>query len=281
VGAVVIAVPASDTWVLSGGPTAGSMPLTFLQSQQPSDVCRLTDLTQSYFVADAGAATAVNMFILGYTNATQAATWRIRGATSAVNLTNGSAGYDSRVAGVDLTFTSAPSWWDRPHGYLWLGSNVQTFRYWRVDVFDAANSSTYFQAGRLYAGNMYQASRGAKLGGSISVDEVVPTSSSSSAHLTAGGGQKYPSVRIKSGRIVFSLEFLPQSEALVALYQIVRRRGGTKDVWVVIDPDDSVNFTTQQCYGTLKVGIKFQWTTLSAVTGKALLTQDFECEELP
>jgi hypothetical protein len=279
----VIAVPTSDAWALSGGPTAGSMPLTFLSSQQPSDVARWTDLTQVYLVIDALAAVTVNMVALLYTNMTSAATWRIRGATSVANLTNGSAGYDSRVGGVDLTMITDPAetWWDRLHAYLWVAATIGPFRYWRVDIADAANPAGYFQAGRLYMGNMYQASRGAKLGGDVMVTEVVPTSSSSSAHQVSGGGQAYPAVRVKTGGITFGMEFLPKSEVFRGLYQIVRRRGGTKDVFVLLDPDDRSFAMEQSCYGTLAVGVKFTWTTLSAVTGLPLISQEFTVAEMP
>lgn len=275
----MIAVPTSDAWALSGGPTAGSMPISALQSQQPSDVARWTDLSQIYLVADAGAAATVNLIELLYTNATSAATLRVRGATSVANLTNGSAGYDSTAT--TLMPDANDAWWDRVHGYVWLGASPQTFRYWRADVADAANPAGYFQAGRFYGCNAYQASRGAKLGGSVMVVEPVPTSSSSSAHQQTGGGQKYPAVRVKTGGMTFGMEYLPKSESFRSLYKIVRQRGGTKDVHCILDPDDRAFYMEQQIYGTLKTGVKFTWTTLSAVTGLPLISQEFEAEECP
>ncbi len=274
----MIATPQSDAWALSGGPTAGSMPLTALQSQQPSNVALWSDLTQVYLVADAGAPVTVNLLELLYNNATSAATLRARGATSVANLTNGSAGYDVTV---NCLPDSNDAWWDRTHAYVWLGATPQTFRYWRLDIADAANPAGYFQAGRLYGGNMYQASRGAKLGGDVVVTEPVPTSSAASAHQQSGGGQKYPAVRAKTGGITFGIEYLPKSEAFRSLYKIVRQRGGTKDVHVILDPDDRAYYMEQQCYGTLGVGVKFTWTTLSAVTGLPLISQEFTVEELP
>lgn len=276
----MIATPDSDSWALSGGPAAGSMPISALQSQQPSDVTRWTDLSQIYLVADAGAPVTVNLLELLYNNATSAATLRARGATSVANLTNGSAGYDSTAT----TLMPDPvndTWWDRVHGYLWLGASPQTFRYWRLDIADAANPAGYFQAGRFYGCNAHQVSRGAKLGGSVMVVESVPATSAASAHQQTGGGQKYPAVRVKTGGITFGIEYLPKSEAFRSLYRIVRQRGGTKDVHVILDPDDRAYYMEQQCYGTLAVGVKFTWTTLSAVTGLPLISQEFAVEELP
>jgi len=278
----VIAVPLSDTWTLTGGPMAGSMPITNLKDQQPSNPCRWIDLSQVYVVVDAGAAVTINLIELLYTNATVAATWRIRAAASQANLI-AAPGYDSRVAGVDLQFFPdvAESWWDRIHSYLWLGATPKTFRWWRVDVFDAANPATYFQAGRLYMDNAYQASRGVKLGGDTVVMENVPTGSTASQHQQTAGGQKYPAVRAKTGGLHFGIEYLQQSEAYRQLYRIVRQRGATRDVHVIIDPDSRAFYMEQQAYGTLAVGPKFVWSTLSAVTGAPLISQDFSVEELP
>lgn len=247
------------------------MPVTNLQTQQPSQPWRATDLSNAYVVIDLGSAQTINLIWLGYTNASQAATIRYRAATSIANLT-ASPSYDS--GSVSHMPNPSVTFFQRTHAYKWFGSSPKTFRYWRIDISDPGNAAGYYQAGRLYMANAWQATRGAKYGGQFEVKEP-------QSRLVAGGGQRYPAVRTKTQAQRVMFEYLTEAEMLNSVYQINMLRGISLDVLLILDPDDTTNFMQQAVYGLLEAGQPMVYSAASVSNGIPLYTQTIEIEELP
>jgi len=245
-----IATPAlSDAATLTGGPVAGSMPLSNLQTQQPGTPTRWTDLTQVYVVIDLGAAYNLNEIAFLYTNGTSSATVRRRGATSIANLTS-APGYDSGVvslwptAGLSSAYTRFPS-------YAFSTAGFGTYRYWRIDVYDAGNPLEYFQAGRLFlasvdSGTMYIFPRGAAPGGTIGPRET-PT------RLETASGQLHPTVNIKRDYEKFTLAAASEEDVLKRLGTIKRLRGVSRAVLYCRDPENPYYVVEKSVYGLLTI----------------------------
>jgi hypothetical protein len=271
-GNPVIAIPnISDAATITAGSAAGSMPVTNLQTQQPSQPWRATDLNNSYIVVDLGSAQAINLIALLYTNASQAATIRYRAATSIPNLT-ASPSYDSGA--VSHMPNPNVTWFQRTHAFKWFGSSTKTFRYWRIDISDTGNGNGYYQAGRLYMDLAWQPLRGAKYGGTIEIKEPV-------SRLVAGGGQRYPAVRTKTQAQKFTFEYLSQTEMLTTSHKINYLRGLSLDVLLILNPDDSTNFMQQTIYGLLEPGGVITYSAATPSNGLPLYSQTIQIEELP
>jgi len=227
--------------ILNIGSEAAAMPAANLQAIQPTDVWRATALGSIFFEVDFGAAQKISLIGLLYTNATTAATWRIRAAAVQANLTS-TPDFDSTT--ISLWQTTGLEDWGSTHGIHWIGAAGETWRYWRIDVTDAANPDGHFQAGRLVLDDAWQPTRNANYGLSIGwVDR--------SSRTEAANGALYPLVRGNKRAIDFSIDLLSETEVFANAFQLGRKRGITKDVLVVVDPDDAAEIQNQSVYGLL------------------------------
>lgn len=244
---IVIATPVlSDAAVLTAGSEAADMPAANLLTQQPIDVWRATDLANAYLVADLGAAAAINLVALLYTNASSAAQWRVRAAASEADLT-AAPGYDSGL--VDMWPHAGLETWDWTHAFRWLGvagatPGPQTFRWWRIDVADPGNAAGYVQAGRLYLAAAWQPTRNLLYGWSVGFIDF-------SAKVRAAGGQILPGSRPLHRVARFALRCDSESEMYDNAFEIDRRRGTSGDVLVLRDPATPSRLMKQSVYGTL------------------------------
>lgn len=225
---MIIAHPGlSDSATLATAETvAASMPLTNLQSIQPTDAARFLSPGSAYFTVDFGAATTVDFCALGYTNATFAATWRVRAAATEAGLT-GAPSYDS--GSISLWPASGLGDWAYVHGLLDIGVD-KTFRWWRIDIADAGNPAGYFQAGRLILANAWRPrgilnSEGAEFGWQ-----------DSSEWSQSRGGQTYVDGRPRARSFSFGLSNIDDTEMFPNAFWLDRTRGRVKDVIFSLDP---------------------------------------------
>ncbi len=238
---IVLATPKlSDAATLSTtGTVASSLPLTNLQAMQPEACCRFTSLSGMEITADLGAAAAIDTVWLGYTNATSAATWRVRAASSQAGLTS-SPGYDS--GSVSVWPASGLDDWDKVGGLLWL-SAAQTYRWWRIDIADAANPAGYFDIGRLYLADAWNAG-GIMFGWSIGFLDDSPVE-------RARGGQMHPSERPRRREAAFTLRGKSEADMYANAFALDQLRGRSKDVLAVRNPTQTTFLQHQTIYGLM------------------------------
>jgi hypothetical protein len=217
-----------------------TLPATNLQTMQPSETWRTSDATDTFIVADLGAALAVDIVALLKTNLTAAATWRVRGATSEANLT-AAPGYDSTAVGF---WPESGLAGQAVSGFLYLDP-AQSFRWWRIDLSDAANPDGYLEAGRLYIDAAWRPARNLSFNWQLGwIDDGEPRH--------ARGGQIHPEVVPRRRRLRFSLDYLTEAEAATA-YDLDRRRGRSADVLVLRDPAHATQLHRQSVYGLMTV----------------------------
>lgn len=240
----IIATPEfSDAGTLAGlGTLAGTMPVTNLQTLQPGEPARWTSLSGMGLELDLGGAVAVNIVALLAHNATAAATWRIRAAGAQGDLT-GNPGYDT--GSVSLWPSGGkPSPAPDRLGSIHAPAAAQSFRWWRIDLADAANPDGFFEAGRLMVDAALQTARAQDLGGSIGRAD-------DSDHVIARGGHIRPNVR--PNRAVQRVRFsnLTKAEALGRFNGIERTRGRGRDILVVPNADESDWLHVEMIHGLM------------------------------
>lgn len=162
---------------LSGGSWLASRPLAHLQDIVLARVARTVDATtgSTVIVADLGAARAIRIMGLVGHNLTAAATQRWRGAASEAGLTS-APGYDSGgVAvwrGTDTPDTNTGEDGQPIHRpvALQVAAADQSYRWWRLDLADAANPAGYVEAGYLMLWQAWQPTRNFSYGKSLGLE---------------------------------------------------------------------------------------------------------------
>lgn len=232
--------------VLTGfGTLAGTLPITNLQTYQPGEVARWTDLGTIAVEVDLTAAIGVNVFAFGPHNGSASAQVRIRAATSQAALTS-SPSYDSGLISA-WPATGRPTGYgyesDKLWSFFWFDP-VKTFRYWRLDVSDASNPDEFFDIGRLYIADAWQPLIGARTGASKGFSDP-------SEHQLAIGGQTWVVSRSRSRTLDLTLGFMSEDEMETNVYEIQRRRGIAKDILLVRDPLATTHLHRNLIYGLM------------------------------
>lgn len=234
----------TDAATFAAGSEAATLPVSNLATIQPGDVWRATDLAAAWVTIDLGAAAAIDLIGLLYTNASSAATFRVRAAATEADVT-ASPGYDS--GSLTLWPTTGLEDWDWVHRVLFLGASggtgdgAQSYRYWRVDVSDAGNADGYFQMGRLMLAASWQPTRNLGFGWSLGwIDE--------SPQKQAIGGQSSSLDRRARRVLNWSLDWMNEADANEA-FELDRTVGRKKPVLVVRDPATASRAQRQTIYG--------------------------------
>jgi len=220
----------------SSAETSG-FPVENLQSTQPTDYWE-SQTTTPFVVLDRGNAQDFNVIALLYTNVQSGDTWQVRAADTEANLT-ASPGYDSgsvtfRVPGDDDT-------WDRHHGFLFL-STTQAYRWIRIAL--ALGTGADLEAGRLIIGDFYQPSVNDSYGRRFGVSDPSTTSR------TDGGGL-ISDERSRFLNATVTLDFQSEADVYGSLFEIRRLRGTSKDILLVLDPDEDTYLMQQMIYGRI------------------------------
>ncbi len=222
-----------------------AMPVVNLQDRQPTTKWRTTSLSTStmYAIVDLGAAKTVNLVALIAHNATSTATWQIRGATSEGNLT-AAPGYDSTSVSMWPATGKPQNWDDQLFSLLWIPSSPPSFRWWRVDAFDAANGDGFFEAGRLIIDNAWQPTVGLTPNWGFKWIDPGPREISV-------GGQLYPTQRTRHRIFEFNLDFNDKDAMLNNADELQRRRGRSQDVFILADPAGTTHLHRESVYGLM------------------------------
>jgi len=249
-GNIAIATPEiSDLATLGTSSEVSTMAIGNLQTMQPAEIWRST-VTSATINIDLASSKSFNLVSLLYTNLSSAATWRVRSADSSAVLVSTTVPYDSSTIKAWPSST-IQSDWDYTHSVLWLSSS-QVFRFLRIDINDpsprpptgssAAVSATYVQAGRLIVASARQPTTNIQYGWGMGWNDLANIQ-------RAANGAAYPDAKGMVRSLSFSLEFATASEMFDWLFQIDRRRGAHRDLFIIRDPEDTAQIMNQSIYG--------------------------------
>jgi hypothetical protein len=227
------------------------LPLSNLADRQLTKVARSTNL-QPDFIIDLTRKQSITFFALLAHNITTAGTWRVR-VSNAPDFST--IIYDSGV--IDLwpvtqAFGSLP-WggfvWDGKfesddanNGILTLDTSVFG-RYILVNLSDPSNIDAYLEAGRFIIDAPWRPTRSVRYGWGVQWSQR-------SGKSRSRGGQVWSDVQAEYRTLTFDLAGMSEDEMYGQSYEIDRIKGITGDVFVMVDPLDSVNRHKYSIYGT-------------------------------
>jgi hypothetical protein len=248
----------ADQATLSGGSWASTMPLANLLDPTLGVKARSVDdaTASTQFDADLASSTGVGLFGLVGHNLSAGASFRLRASDTAGDFTT-SPLYDSGTVSVwgsaylasDVPWES-DGWWLGVITFTGLEAGGTAFihilptetaaRYWRLEIFDTANSDGYVEAGRLFAGQAWRPTVNFNFGAALGYidDSVIET---------ALAGSEYFDVRPVRRTAALRFEALTDAEAWTQMLDMQRLRGITGEVLFLWDPDDPA-YTLQRSF---------------------------------
>ncbi|NKE43375.1 hypothetical protein HB662_01195 [Roseomonas frigidaquae] len=253
----------ADAATITGGGWRAELPLANLQDRRLSHVARSSSasVNDTKFDVDLGAPRGIRIFALIGINITDVATYRLRGSRNAgftdVVFDSGAAGTNvwPVVYSSDSLDWEDDNWWTGRYaaeeiaGYTWTLLHVlpvtTVARYWRLEVFDPTNAAGYVQAGRLFLAGQWQPDRGMAFGAQLALEDRTQIEQ-------AEGGAEYFDVRPISRIFRFRLQALRRDDAHSRAFEIMRQAGTHRDVFLVIDPDDTTQRIRRSFLGRLR-----------------------------
>jgi len=220
---------------------AANYPLANLLTLQPGERARFSDPSAAYVVIDLGSAKAVTFAAVIAHNGGAAGEWRVRGATSEANLT-GAPGFDSGSGGVSFWPASGKPDADVFHSFMSFAS--QTFRWWRLDIDDAANADGYFEAGRIMLASAWAPDTNFEFGAGLGWLDPSPVDIGVAGHLFP---LKRPTHRVQT----LPFRMVSAADCLGGIYELQRLRGASGDIFVVLDPADDDHLHRRMLHGLM------------------------------
>ncbi len=270
---LILSDNSADEGTLSGG--SWSIPLSAMQDPRPTKRARSTnlELASTTFRIALNTVRTFRALAFGPTNFTSSARYRIT-AYSDADFTVET--YDSGWN--DIGIQAVPSLdleWENPD--FWTGvepiddpDNSGIFvihdfmvnesgKYWIFELDDQGNGDGFVEIGRLYMGRAYQPSI-----------NYLPNNIGFETNTTvekALGGTRYY-VRRKSARTLnVTFEYLPTQEVWDEVYRLQVISGLDRQVFVIPDPDDTVNRNKRSFLGNLKELSSIQLLNIALETG--------------
>lgn len=235
---VLIATPVlSDAATITASHAVAAGPISNVQRMQPTDTWESQNLTP-FVVVYLGAVTSFNLIAVLFTNARQTDTWRIRTANTEANLTAAPT-YDSAA----VTFSPWNTRASRRHGFKFNAAGWSN-SWIRIDFDSTGNPNGVFNVGRLYVANAYQPVRNYGYGNALGFIDTSPRDRTS-------GGNTIPNPQGIIPTHEFEIGYTDENEFFANTYAIQMLRGGSRDLLVIMDPDDTVNGHHKIGYGLL------------------------------
>ena len=237
----------SDLATLVASTAVTTLPVTNLQSPEPSKKWRSTSTTGQYIDITLAAGLGCNAAALVGHNLSGAGLWRVRGYAALADVGSTAAsdtGWQSVWAG-GVKPTDA-AWAHHLALVRWTSSGDH--RWWRIEFADPAPTTTHVEAGRLVLGVAFQPSLNCDLGGAVGwvpddVQEPTPY------------GQTFTDPRpYRKRRFVLPFGAMDQDEAHEGAMQFARLRGLAGDLICCIDPGEVERFHTWSMQGLLIQG---------------------------
>lgn len=257
------------TVAFSGGDWETSLPLSNLRDPLLSAVARSTsvDLADTQFQVDLGIARDIRILAIPKTNLSRAGLWRARASntpgvfTSPVFDTGWRDAWPVVYPWGTLDWED-PSYWDgriteeSAQGYpmplVYVHAGAVVARYWLFEFDDTTNAAGFLDIPRLFMSPGWQPSinfqYGAQLGwvNRTAMEETL-------------GGERHYDPRAPRRRFAITLAHLPVDEALVNGFEMQRRQGIDGQVFVIIDPDDTVHMHRRAMLATAREPSPLEW----------------------
>lgn len=247
-GSLLIAEPTlSDTGTVTLTTPSTDAPATNLQTTQPKEVAETTDVTGNKdAIYDLGTSASYDFFALMFTNLTASATWSIA--------TDDNAGFSSPTTILASTGFRAPgqTGLSRVHGYYKHASTL-TERYVRLRLADATNPAALLRLGRAYIAKAWRVD--ADYGLLPSFDEAPAVDETWAGEEIAQRREPRPSVALS-----LMLDG-PTAWATLQdnLHELFRKRGNSRDVVVILDPEDASYGGRLLYYGRLQEQLAYSF----------------------
>lgn len=212
-----------------------------LLTDQPTEVYASSGTSGTVTVIlDAGSARPWNVAALLYHDApTNSLTWRARGASTQAG-TSSAPDYDSDL--LSQWWSPGMTAWARKHGVLWLGRTPRSDRFLRFDI----ETSDILTIGCLFIGNLHQGVRNHDFGyGTSWLDR--------SKRQEAGAITHVREIRPTLRRLRFTMRNQTEDDAMM-LDELDRVCGGSRPVFVCLDPLNATHRVRKMAYGLLEPG---------------------------
>lgn len=224
-------------WIAA--PAAAGFPAANLADEQPLVIWKAAAAGAVSVDLDLQADTSLDTVFLGFSNASTSATWEIRAATAAQG-TAWLANAGSIVLGATQLRASADALGPRYHAF-WRAGAALNARHLRINLINAAAALT---AGVLVVGKAFQPGYNHEWQSGRGLEDL-----SLKERLASGAMSVDPRAIVPIWR--WTLGDLTDAE-LRALWGIARRRGTSRPVLAVEDPDATEGLHERLHYGTLK-----------------------------
>lgn len=221
-------------------------PAENLLKMQPLDFCQVP-YQVSYWTANVvinfGGPVDINFVGLLYTNFGDNATWRIRLADTEANLT-AAPSYD--VA--NYFYHTSDVSFDKKHGFMYF-STTETCTWMRIDFGNHEDTAEgFFNWGRLIAGLAKQPLNNFNYGNTRGFID------NSTQDVTIRGNTIVNEQGLqKTLKIVVTAD--SEDEMYDIGYRVFQTRGSSKDVLIILDPDDEVHRNDKIYYGLLNANL--------------------------
>lgn len=234
---IIEPIALQPAWVT--GAAAAGFPASNLADAQPLVIWKGSNSGPFTIDLDLQADTLLDTVFLGFTSALAGATWEIRAATTAQGsafLTNAGA-----VKLAASTFrASADALGPRYHGF-WRAAAPFTARYVRLIITGGGANMT---AGVLAVGNAFEPTYGHEWQSGRGLEDLSVKERLPSGAMSVDERAIFPTWR-------FTLADLTNAD-LAALWGLARRRGASRPLIVVEDPDTTAGLHERLHYGSLK-----------------------------
>lgn len=226
-----------DGATLVASTEVSTLPVSYLEDVQPEKKWRATGCAAENITIDLGVATICTALSLIGHNLTSAATLRVRGAATAAGVT-AAPSVDTGAPGVSAWPASGKhtdtNWPQELSLVRW--SNAVAYRYWRLDIVDAANPAGYVQAGRLHIGKAFQPSFNVDQNPSLGL--VSPDAQARTPY-----GRTFTDPRgAASRRFGLPLSGANHTDMTRSLFQLQRYCGLARDFTFSLDPAATADF---------------------------------------
>lgn len=237
----------SDAATMTASQEATGGPVTNLQDLQPTRLWKSNNLTSVSIEVDMGAVSTINQVGLLFHNLTSSGTIQVRTADTQANLTAAPTQDETLEAYTQLEGGASDLGDAFDLNHFFIHRNPAWSNRWvRLDFSDGSNPAGFFSAGRLVIGNAWQSPMNLsqiRWPGYIDISDEVQTLSNRTYMV------ERPKRRTLSGRLRFSEE----SDYLDNFDELMRLRGGNKDVLFCLKPTETLRRHKRLIYGKMRV----------------------------